>query len=118
LKVLLDENIPHNLRRHLPRHEVTTVAHKGWGGLKNGDLLTALERAGFDVFVTGDQGIEYQNRIAGRRFGIVALSTNNWPIIRKHLNEIAAAVEVAQAGSVSLVDCGKFTRVRNPRTRE
>ena len=107
---MLDENIPHNLRRHLPGHEVTTVAHKGWGGLKNGDLLMALERADFDVFVTGDQAIEYQNRIAGRRFGIVALSTNSWPIMRAHLNKIAAAVEAAQAGSVRMVDCGKFAR--------
>lgn len=73
-------NIPHNLLRRLPGHDVTTVAHKGWGGLKNGELLKVLERAGFEVFVTGDQGIEYQNRIVGRRFGIVTLSTNNWPI--------------------------------------
>jgi predicted nuclease of predicted toxin-antitoxin system len=112
LRVLLDENIPHKLRRHLPGHEVTTVARKGWGGMKNGDLLTVLERAGFEVFVTGDQGIEYQNRIAGRRFAIVALSTNNWPIIRKSLNKIVAAVDDARAGNVSLVDCGKFTRFR------
>ena len=110
MKVLLDENIPHNLLKHLRGHDVTTVAHKGWGGLKNGELLTALERAGFEVFVTGDQGIEYQNRITGRRFGIVALSTNNWPIIRRSLAKIAAAVSAAQPGRVASVDCGKFIR--------
>jgi len=115
LRVLLDENIPHNLLRHLPGHDVTTVARKGWGGLKNGELLKALERAGFEVFVTGDQGIEYQNSILGRRFGIVALSTNNWPIIRKNLIKISAAVNVAQSGRVAFVDCGKFVRQRNPR---
>lgn len=94
---------------------MTTVTHKGWGGLKNGDLLKALERAGFEVFVTGDQGIEYQNRIVGRRFGIVALSTNNWPIIRKHLTKIATAVNLAEPSRVTFVDCGKFVRQRNPR---
>jgi hypothetical protein len=115
LRVLLGENIPHNLLRRLPGHDVTTVAHKGWGGLKNGELLKVLERAGFEVFVTGDQGIEYQNRIVGRRFGIVTLSTNNWPIIRKHLTNIATAVNLAESGRVTIVDCGKSVRQRNPR---
>jgi len=112
LKILLDENIPHNLLKHLPGHDVTTVAQKGWGGLKNGEVLKALERSGFEVFVTGDQGIGYQNTIVGRKFGIVALSTNSWPILRKSLLKVAAAVNAAQAGKIALVDCGRFIRRR------
>ncbi|MGA7317401.1 MAG: hypothetical protein WBX22_25915 [Silvibacterium sp.] len=46
------------------------MAHKGWGGLKNGELLKVLERSGFEVFVTGDQGIESQTGWSGEELGL------------------------------------------------
>jgi predicted nuclease of predicted toxin-antitoxin system len=54
VKVLLDENLAHRLRKNLGTHEVFTVRHKGWAGLKNGELLRTAEREGIEVFLTGD----------------------------------------------------------------
>jgi hypothetical protein len=53
VKVVLDENVPHDLRLFLAHHETFTVFHMRWGGVKNGKLLEAAERAGFDVLITG-----------------------------------------------------------------
>jgi hypothetical protein len=63
VKLLLDENIPHKLRAHLGSHETMTVAYMGWGSLKNGELLKAAEDAGFEVFVTGDRSLEYEQNM-------------------------------------------------------
>ena len=67
MKVLLDENLPHRLRHRLGSHEVSTVSYMGWAGLKNGELLKAAEAAGFEVLVTGDQTLPYEQNLAERR---------------------------------------------------
>jgi predicted nuclease of predicted toxin-antitoxin system len=113
VKVLLDENIPHKLRTHFPDHEVMTVAFLGWGGLKNGELLKAAEDASFDVFVTGDRALPFQQNMAGRKMAIVSLSAHNWPIIKHHVEKIAAAIDESGTGSYARVECGIFTRARN-----
>jgi predicted nuclease of predicted toxin-antitoxin system len=117
VKVLLDENVPRNLAALLPNHEVTTVTDKGWSGLSNGELLDAAERESLDVFVTGDKTIQYEQNIAGRKLAVLSLSTNNWPIIKNYVDQIAAAINVAQSGSFSRVDVGVFSRRRSPRGR-
>jgi hypothetical protein len=81
LKVLLDENIPHDLRQYLRHHETFTAVYLGWAGLKNGQLLAAAEREGFDVMVTGDLSLTHQQNLVGRRIGIVSLSAIGWPVI-------------------------------------
>ena len=60
MKVILDEDLAHVLRLHLPGHDVFTVAYVGWGGLRNGELLKTAEAGGFEVFVTGDQSMRYE----------------------------------------------------------
>ncbi len=60
MKVLLDEDVPHDLRPRLSGHEVYTARHLGWDGVKNGALLKLAEEAGFAVFVTADQKLSYQ----------------------------------------------------------
>jgi hypothetical protein len=55
LKVLLDENMSHQLRAYLPGHDVSTAVYVGFGGFRNGELLQAGEAAGFDVLLTGDR---------------------------------------------------------------
>ena len=64
MKVLLDENMPHKLRRSFAHHEAVTVGFKGWNGLKNGELIKAEEDAGFEVLVTGDKSLTYQQNLA------------------------------------------------------
>ncbi|MGA2120124.1 MAG: hypothetical protein ABSH56_36010 [Bryobacteraceae bacterium] len=110
MKVLLDENLDHRLRKSLGPREVFTASYKGWDGLKNGDLLRAAEDDGFDVLITGDQTLCYEQSLMGRRLAIVAVSSVEWRIIKNHLPRIVAAVDSAISGSFQTVECGTFSR--------
>jgi|SRR5580698_136697 hypothetical protein len=92
MRVLLDHCCPMGLRNHLPQHEVTTAYFLGWQALKNGELLNAAESSGFEVFLTADQSIRYQQNLAARNIAIVLLVPQDWPIVKKHLQEISALV--------------------------
>ena len=74
MKVLLDENLDHRLRKLLGAHDVYTVDYMGWAGLRNGELLRIAEANGFEVFLTGDKNVAYQQNLAGRRMAVVTLS--------------------------------------------
>ena len=113
MKVLLDENLDHRLRKHLGSHDVFTVSYQGWGGLKNGKLLEVAESDGFELLITGDRTLSYEQNLTGRRLAILALSSIEWRIIKDHLPQIVAAVDSATAGSFQAVDCGTFSRKRN-----
>lgn len=117
MKVLLDEQLPHRLRNHLGAHHVFTVRYQGWSGLKNGELITAAEIEGFDVFVTGDKSISYEQNLASRRIAVVVLSAIEWHIIRHSLSVIQGVVEASAPGSYQTVECGMFNR-RPPVTLE
>lgn len=110
MKVLLDENLDHALRKLLGRHEVVTVAYMGWAGLKNGELLRTAEDHGIDVLLTGDGTLNYEQNLTGRRLAIVALSAIQLPIINKHLPKIITAIDDAAPGTFQTVDCGTFSR--------
>lgn len=110
MRVLLDENLDHALRKLLGPHDVATVAYKGWAGLKNGELLQAAEDEGFDVFLTGDQTVAHEQNLAGRRLAVVALSAIQLPIIRENLPKIIAAIDSAAPGTFQIVECGMFSR--------
>jgi len=71
--ILLDEQLPRQLARHLVGHNVRTVQQQSWAGLKNGVLLGKAEAAGFAVLVTGDKSLEHQQNLAARKLGIVVL---------------------------------------------
>ena len=73
MRILLDEQLPRQLAPYLAGHDARTVQQESWAGLKNGALLTKAEDAGFSVFVTGDQNIEFQQNISKRRLGVVVL---------------------------------------------
>jgi predicted nuclease of predicted toxin-antitoxin system len=110
MKVLLDEDLPHKLRLCLLNHDASTVAYVGWNGLKNGELLSAAETAGFEVFVTGDKKLRYQQNLKERRIGIVLLSAQDWPTLKGKQAEISSAVDAALPGSFQVVECGEFRR--------
>jgi len=74
MKVLLDENLPNELRRELSEHDVFTVQYLGWSGLKNGVLLARAAASGFDVMVTMDSGVPYQQNLAALPVAVVVLS--------------------------------------------
>jgi predicted nuclease of predicted toxin-antitoxin system len=109
VKVLFDQNVPRNLRRHLKAHEVMTSREMGWATLANGDLLNAAESGGFQVFVTGDRNLERQQNLEGRTIAIVVLTRNNWSLVRPHTVEVALAVDSATTGSHQTVECSPQT---------
>jgi hypothetical protein len=102
--ILLDNNAPRGLARALAGHTVTEARERGWATLKNGDLLTAAEEAGFDVLVTADKNIRYQQNLEGRQIAIVVLTIGRWGPVRRVLAEIAACVGAALPGSYTEVD--------------
>jgi hypothetical protein len=93
VKVLLDENLDHALRKLLGSHEIVTVAFMGWAGLKNGMLLKAAEDGGIDVLLTGDQTMHSEQNVIGMRLAIVALSAIQLPIIRESLPKIITTLQ-------------------------
>ena len=101
--ILFDHVTPRGIARFLTGHTVTRAKDRGWDTLSNGDLLTEAERAGFDVFLTADKNIQYQQNLAGRKIAVVVLSTPQWPLVRLHIEKIAAAVNSATPGSYAEV---------------
>jgi hypothetical protein len=97
--ILFDHVTPRGIARFLAGHTVTRAKDRGWDTLSNGDLLAEAERAGFDVFLTADKNIQYQQNLAGRKIAVVVLSTPPWPLVKLHIEKIAAAVSSAMPGS-------------------
>lgn len=97
MKVLFDQGTPAPLRRLLATHTVSTAHEMGWAALDNGALLKAADDA-FDVLVTTDQNLRYQQAIAGRRLAILVLPTTSWPKIEQHAAEISTALDSLAAG--------------------
>jgi len=110
VKVLLDEQLPHRLRKHLGAHDVFTVDYMGWAGLKNGELLGVAEADGFEVFLTGDKNLAYQQNLAERRMAIITLSAIDFDILKPKLSLIVAAIDSAEPGSFLMVECGSIGR--------
>jgi hypothetical protein len=104
MRILFDHVTPKGVARALIGHSVVKAKDRGWDGLTNGDLLAAAEQAGFDILLTADKNMRYQQNLAGRKISLVVLSTPQWPVVRLHLEEIAAAVTAATPGSYIEVD--------------
>lgn len=103
MKILLDECVPWPIHTLLLGHACLTAQQRGWGGVKNGELLRLAERE-FGVFITADQNLRYQQNMAGRVIAMVVLSTNKWRRIEAAANAIRAAVEGAHPGEYKYVD--------------
>lgn len=105
MRILLDHNVPVGVRSFLARHEVRTIVEMKWRPqLENGELLDAAETAGFDVLLTSDQNIRYQQNPKGRKLALVVLGSNIWPIVRGYGPAIAARVEAVTPGSWEFIE--------------
>jgi hypothetical protein len=103
--VLFDHGTPKGLARSLSEHTVQTAQARGWDALSNGDLLNAAEEAGFDLLLTTDRRIRYQQNLRNRRLALVVLTgSTKWTRVRDHIDRIAAAVAAAAPGSYSEID--------------
>jgi predicted nuclease of predicted toxin-antitoxin system len=99
MKILLDECVPSPLHQLLPAHSCTTAQRQGWGGKKNWDLLRLAE-AQFDLFITSDQNIQYQQN---RKIAIVLLSTNKIRLIAAEAEKLRLAVEHIHPGEFNQI---------------
>jgi len=107
--ILFDRDTPAPLRSSLVGHSVKRTQDMGWDRFSNGDLLTAAEQAGFDLLLTTDKNIRYQQNLAGRKIAIVVLGNSQWPVVRLHVQRVAAAVDAATPGSYTEVDIPHHT---------
>ena len=105
MRILLDENLPHRLRTHLPGHEVVTAVFAGWSGIKNGELLGVAEHAGFELLITADRNLRYQQNMSSRQIALIELTAQQWPALLSHLEAIRACVADASPGSYQIVEC-------------
>jgi hypothetical protein len=104
VKILFDANTPAPLAPFLRGHEVVRADELGWQGLENGALLDAAEQAGFNLLLTCDQNVRYQQNFASRKLALVILSSNHWPTLRRIAARIATAVDFVQTGHIVRVD--------------
>jgi hypothetical protein len=102
--VLLDQGTPVPLRSFLQGHTVKTAAQQRWSALANGDLLRVAEAAGFDVLLTTDKNLAFQQSLKDRKIAIVVLGNPQWPVARLHVQSIIAAVNAATPGSYVVVN--------------
>jgi hypothetical protein len=103
MRILFDQATPVPIRRYLEGHTVRTAAQQGWDTLGNGDLLSAAEEAGFDLFLTTDKNMRYQQNLADRKIAIV-VRQQQWPQLRPHIQRVIEAVNAATLGSFAEVD--------------
>jgi hypothetical protein len=102
--ILFDQATPVPIRPFLEGHVVRTAAQQGWDKLRNGDLLTAAEEAGFDILLTTDKNMRYQQNLAGRKIAVVVLGQQQWPRLRPHIQRVIKAVNAATPGSFAEVE--------------
>ncbi len=97
MRILFDQGTPLPLKEHLSTHSVSTAFELGWSNLENGELLSAAENS-FELFITTDQQIRYQQNLVGRQLAILVLLSTSWPRIQMHISQIHDAVEKIRPG--------------------
>jgi hypothetical protein len=107
MRILIDECIDERFRNSLPGHHCQTARHAGFAGLKNGDLLTAAETGKFEVLVTVDQGIEYQQNLTARKIAII--------IFHARSNRLKDLLSLAPAclACIASIQPGQIVRIQD-----
>jgi hypothetical protein len=103
VRTLFDQGTLVPLRQSLMHHEVTTAYERNWSSLKNGELLDAAEKQGFEVLVTTNSNLRHQQHLKSRRIVIVVLSTPSRPRLQRAVAEVIDAVDAASKGSCTEV---------------
>jgi hypothetical protein len=97
--ILFDHGTPRSVARWLHGHTVVEAIARGWDRLANGDLLKMAEDAGFDLLLSTDKNIRYQQNLTGRRIAIVILGNPQRPAVHRHIDLVIDAVNAATPGS-------------------
>src|ERR1035438_7776260 len=98
MRILFDNGTPRGLARLLTGHTVEEARAHNWEELANGELIEAAEQAGFEVMVTTDKNIRYQQDLAARKITLVVLGNSQWPMVKLVAEEIAVAVNAVPTG--------------------
>ena len=104
MRILFDHGTPSGIAASLSGHDVTEAIERGWDRISNGELLEVAEAAGFDLLLTTDKRIRYQQNLTSRKIAIVVLGNSTWRLVRMYLDRIALAVAEATPGSYAEVD--------------
>jgi hypothetical protein len=104
VRVLFDQGTPNPLRRFLTGHDVSTAHERGWSTLRNGELLREAERDGYEVLVTTDGNLRYQQNLLDRRLAVVVLLSTSWPRIQRSVQAVIDAIGAAGPGSYTEID--------------
>ena len=95
MNVIIDECVPRIVKKRMPDREIKTVQEMGWAGIKNGELLRLIEPE-FDVFITSDKNLRYQQNLSDRNIAIVLLPSNQVPVVEKLVNRIDKILDSVQ----------------------
>jgi len=95
MRVLFDQGTPVPARYYLSHHAVSISADLGWDRLRNGDLLVAAEKEGFDLLLTTDKNLRYQQNLNERTIAIVVIGHSQWPALKPHMQRVVDAVDAA-----------------------
>ena len=104
LRVLFDKNVPYPLKRHLVGYQVKTAEEEGWGQISNGELIESAEQAGYEILVTCDQNVRYQQNLTYRKISMIVLGSNIWLGVQPKVTEITAALARASPGSFEFIE--------------
>jgi hypothetical protein len=109
MKILLDECIPRKLKYSLPDHECRTVPEAGFAGKENGALLGLAESAGFEIFVTMDRGLEYEQNLTGRSIAILILraKSNRLADLLPLVPDLLSTVQLTRKGEIHRISGGE-----------
>jgi len=102
--ILFDNGTPAPLRYALEGHVVVEAIERGWDRLVNGELIAAAEAAGFELLLTTDKNIRYQQNLTGRKIAFVVLGNQQWPTLQRYVERVVAAVDAATPGSYKEVE--------------
>ena len=104
MRVLFDHNIPKGLASFLKGHEVTLAVQMGWQSISNGELLAQTEAAGFEVMLTADKNIRYQQNLTNRRIAIVLITNPTWRELLPFVDRVVSGIDAATTGSFAEVE--------------
>ena len=98
--ILLDHSVPQPLRAYLPAHTVHTAEQLGWDRLPDGQMMTLAEEGGYELLITCDKRLRYQQNLTGRNLSVLVLMYNNWRLIRARVDAINAAINEMGPGEL------------------
>jgi hypothetical protein len=104
MKILFDNGTPNPMARSLVGHQVTFARKIGWHELENGELIERAESAGYEILLSTDKNIRYQQNLTDRKIALVVLGNSQWPRVRLHLDKIVTAVNACTPGSYAEIE--------------